>query len=135
MGKIWTSLKNALGMVRARREANSAEACDSLSMIRSGDFSIDLDRRSASLLGQELVLTPEEFDLLVFLAGHPRSLITPRTVLASGWSDQGVRRTELWRVLLSLRGKLNAIAGPGRQYLRTEPWVAYRFDCSPSTAR
>lgn len=135
MGKIWTSLRNVLGMAPTGREANPAELQDSLSMLRSGDFSIDLDRRSASLLGQELVLTPDEFDLLVFLAGHPRSLITPRTVLASGWSDQGVRRTELWRVLLSLRGKLNAIAGPGRQYLRTEPWVAYRFDCSPSTAR
>ena len=135
MGKIWTSLKNALGISSECGDGNAAEAHDSLSLIRSGDFSIDLDRRSASLLGQDLTLTPEEFDLLVFLAGHPRSLITPRTVLASGWSDQGVRRTELWRALLALRGKLNAIAGPGRQYLRTEPWVAYRFDCSPSTAR
>jgi DNA-binding response OmpR family regulator len=134
MGEIWTNVKSALGIVPQGRDANRAEVKDSLNMIRSGDFSIDLDRRSASLLGQELVLTPDEFDLLVFLAGHRRSLITPRTVLASGWSDQGVRRTDLWRALLSLRGKLNAITGPGRQYLRTEPWVAYRFDTSLSTA-
>jgi len=135
MGKIWTKLKNAFGIVPKGREANQREIGDSLSMIRTGDFRIDLDRRSASLLGQELLLTADEFDLLVFLAGHPRSLVTPRTVLASGWSDQGVRRTELWRALLSLRSKLNRAAGPGKQYLRTEPWVAYRFDCSPSTAR
>ena len=135
MGKIWTSVKSVLGIAPESGEANPAEVQEPLSTIRSGDFRIDLDRRSASLLGQELALTSEEFDLLVFLAGHPRSLITPRTVLASGWSDQGVRRTELWRALLSLRSKLNAIAGPGRQYLRTEPWVAYRFDTSPSMVR
>jgi DNA-binding winged helix-turn-helix (wHTH) protein len=81
-----------------------------------------------------LTLRPDEFDLLVFLAGHPRSLITPRTVLASGWSDHQVRRRELWRALLSLRDKLDAAGGPGRHYLRTEPWVAYRFDSTASTA-
>jgi DNA-binding response OmpR family regulator len=99
--------------------------------LQSGEFSIDLALRRASLRGQELVLSPEEFDLLVFPAGHHRSLIAPRPVLASGWRDQQLPKTELWKALLSLRDKLNA-AGSGGRYLRTEPWVAYRFDPNAS---
>jgi hypothetical protein len=35
--------------------------------------------------------------------------------------------------LISLRKKLDA-AGPGKHYLRTEPWIIYRFDPTSSPA-
>jgi hypothetical protein len=34
--------------------------------------------------------------------------------------------------LLSLRKKLDE-AGAGKHYLRTEPWIVYRFDPTPSS--
>lgn len=98
-------------------------------VIESGAFKIDLSRRSASLGEQELQLTSEEFDVLVFLSGHPQKLVTPNTVLSTNWSSNGSRHTQFLRVLLSLRAKLEA-AEPGQHYLRTEPWVLYRFDSS-----
>ena len=96
-------------------------------MIESGDFKIDLTRRAVSLIGQELELTSEEFDVLVFLAGHPQRLVTPHTMLATSWPSNGRRQTEFLRVLISLRNKLDS-SGHGKHYLRTEPWVIYRFD-------
>jgi DNA-binding response OmpR family regulator len=96
--------------------------------IEAGDFKIDLTRRIVSLSGRELDLTSEEFDVLVFLAGHRQRLITPRTLLATSWTEHRVRQTQFLRVLMSLRGKLESAAGPGKHYLRTEPWVVYRFD-------
>lgn len=51
-------------------------------MIESGDFKIDLVERTVTLRGQELRLTSEEFDVLVFLAGHPQNVATPRTVFS-----------------------------------------------------
>ncbi|HVO61800.1 MAG TPA: winged helix-turn-helix domain-containing protein [Terriglobales bacterium] len=98
-------------------------------VIESGDFKIDLTRRTASLAEQQLQLTSEEFDVLVFLAGHPQKLVTPNTVLSTNWSSNGSRQAEFLRVLLSLRAKLEATQ-PGQRYLRTEPWVLYRFDSS-----
>jgi DNA-binding response OmpR family regulator len=95
--------------------------------IEAGDFKIDLRRRSATLAGRELDLTSEEFDVLVFLAGHRQRLITPRTLLATSWTEDRVRQTQFLRVLMSLRGKLES-AVAGKHYLRTEPWVVYRFD-------
>ena len=104
-----------------------AQSVSSTGMIDAGDFKIDLAGHRVSVRGQELQLRPEEFDVLVFLAGHPQSLVTPRTVLATSWTSDPLRRTEFLRVLLSLRKKLDAV-GLGKQYLRTEPWVVYRFD-------
>ena len=102
-------------------------------MIESGDFKIDLAARSVTLRGEDLPLTSEEFDVLVFLAGHPQRLVTPHTMLATSWTANGLRQTEFLRVLMSLRKKLDA-AGHGKHYLKTEPWVIYRFDPTSSAA-
>ncbi len=102
-------------------------------IIESGDFQINLAQRTATLCGQELQLTSEEFDVLVFLARHPQRLVTPHTMLATNWTGNGRRETEFLKVLLSLRNKLEA-AGTGKHYLRTEPWVIYRFDTTSTTA-
>ena len=99
----------------------------------AGDFRIDMVRRCVALCGRALDLTPEEFDVLVFLAGHRQRMITPRTLLATSWSEHRVRQTEFLRVLLSLRAKIETAAAPGKRYLRTEPWVVYRFDPTSST--
>lgn len=96
-------------------------------IIECGDFKIDLTRRTVAMRGRVLDLTSEEFDVFVFLAGHPQSLITPRTMLSTSWTAHRVRQTEFLRALVSLRNKLDA-ADPGKRYLRTEPWVIYRFD-------
>jgi two-component system KDP operon response regulator KdpE len=115
-------------------EQDTAEESVSLrGMIESGDFKIDLDGRTVTLCGQELRLTSEEFDVLVFLADHPQSLVTRRTMLATIWTANRLRQTEFLRALFSLRKKLDA-AAPGKHYLRTEPWVVYRFDPTSSPA-
>ncbi|HXM09155.1 MAG TPA: winged helix-turn-helix domain-containing protein [Terriglobales bacterium] len=101
--------------------------------IRFGDFKIDLDERSVTLRDQELRLTSEEFDVLVFLASHPRSLVTPQTVVATSSTANQLRQPMFLRTLISLRKKLDA-AGHGKHYLQTEPWVIYRFDPTASSA-
>ena len=114
----------------SEKAADHSTAERSLSVgnvIESGDFRINLADLTVTLRGQRLDLTTEEFDVLVFLAGHPQSLVTPRTMLSTNWTANRPHQTEFLRVLLSLREKLEA-ASPGSHYLRTEPWVIYRFD-------
>jgi two-component system, OmpR family, KDP operon response regulator KdpE len=115
-------------------QRDTAEKSASLAgRIEFGDFKIDLDERTVTLRDQELRLTPEEFDVLVFLSGHPQSMVTPRTTLATNWTANRLRHTEFLTTLISLRKKLDA-AGPGKHYLRTEPWIIYRFDPTSSSA-
>jgi two-component system KDP operon response regulator KdpE len=115
-------------------ERETTEQSNSLTgMIESGDFQIDLAARTVTLRGEDLSLTAEEFDVLVFLAGHPQRMVTPHTMLATSWTANGLRQTEFLRVLMSLRKKLD-VAGHGKRYLKTEPWVIYRFDPNSSAA-
>jgi len=103
-------------------------------VLEVGDFRIDTRRHTATLRGEPLELTGEEFDVLVFLTTNPQRVVTPQTTLATHWSGARTYQTQLLRVLLSLRKKLEATE-TGQQYLRTEPWVVYRFDPLSSPAR
>ena len=63
----------------------------------------------------------------------PSDMVTPHTRLATSWTANGLRRTDFLRVLMTLRKKLDA-AGHGKHYLKTEPWIIYRFDPTSSSA-
>jgi DNA-binding response OmpR family regulator len=99
-------------------------------VIENGDFHIDLEYRKATVRGQDAHLTSEEFDLLVFLVGHPRRVVTARTLLSTRTGDHEVRQTQFLRVLTTLRQKLETATGR-EGYIRTEPWIVYRFDPGP----
>jgi DNA-binding response OmpR family regulator len=94
--------------------------------VQLGDFKINLDQRTVTLRDQELRLTSEEFDVLLFLASHPRRLATSQPTMATS-STANQRSPNFLRALISLRKKLDA-AGPGNHYLRTETLVIYTFD-------
>jgi two-component system KDP operon response regulator KdpE len=115
------------------RERTRAPRPGDVETIAAGDFRIDLENRTASLRGRPLPLTAEEFDLLMFLIDHPRKLVTQQTRLATNWAGRGLRQTEFLRVLLSLQKKLGSESS-AQHYIRTEPWVFYRFDPGASEA-
>jgi two-component system, OmpR family, KDP operon response regulator KdpE len=110
------------GFFRKKSEANNDSH-----LVEVGDFRIDLDNRSVRIRDRELSLSPEEFDLLVFMAAHPKRIITSHTTLSTRSGNHQVRQVEMLPTLLSLRKKLQTVAD-GSPYIRTEPWVCYRFD-------
>ena len=97
-------------------------------MINVGDFSIDLKNgHSATLRGQEVRLTPKEFDLLAYMAQHPRKVLTHRAILNAVWGGSSVEQNDYLRVFIGqLRKKLEHDVS-SRKYILTEPWVGYRF--------
>lgn len=94
--------------------------------LEAGDFVIDAQAHSISVLGRPIHLTPKEFDLLVHLARHAGKVITHRALLTSVWGAQSAHQPEYLRVFVGqVRKKLEAETG--KQYIQTEPWVGYRF--------
>jgi two-component system, OmpR family, KDP operon response regulator KdpE len=93
----------------------------------TGDFHIDLGSQRVTVRGQELRLDEEEFEMLVFLAGHHTNIITPQTRLTTRWGREHIRQSDFLRVLANLQRKLESIPG-GARYIRTEPWLVCRFD-------
>jgi two-component system KDP operon response regulator KdpE len=94
--------------------------------VEAGDFEIDTDKRLVRVRGQEVHLTPKEFDLLLLLARNPERVLTHKTLLKAIWGHAGIDQSENLRVLVGqLRRKIER--DPSQPYIETEPWIGYRF--------
>jgi two-component system, OmpR family, KDP operon response regulator KdpE len=92
-----------------------------------GGLVIDRARFRVQRDGEELRLTPKEFELLAFLAQHAGRVLTHRTLLKAIWGPHAQDQPEHLRVLVgSLRKKIEPNPSVPR-YILTEPWVGYRF--------
>lgn len=119
-----------LARVRASlRRANAAPATDAAqTVLESGDFRIDLESRTVTVRGDEVHLTPKEFDLLTYFLKHSGKVLTHRTLLAALWGGNYVEQNEYLRVFVgNLRKKIETDPASPR-YILTEPWIGYRFD-------
>ena len=95
--------------------------------IVSGGLVIDRERFRVIRDGENVRLTPKEFELLMLLAQHPGRVLTHRTILKAIWGPQAIDQPEHLRVLIgSLRRKLERDPANPR-FILTEPWVGYRF--------
>lgn len=90
---------------------------------------IDLETRKVVLMGDDVRLSPKEFDLLAALAQNPGQVITQRQLLIAGWNDPSVDGQYLRTYIGLLRQKLEA--DPSEPSLIvTEPGVGYRLAIS-----
>jgi two-component system, OmpR family, KDP operon response regulator KdpE len=95
--------------------------------IQVHDLVINLIKRRVVLNGDEVHLTPTEYELLRLLATHPGQVLTSHMLLDALRKDQKVEYDHLLRVHVNtLRKKLNdAPAAP--RFIFTEQGVGYRF--------
>ena len=110
----------------ALRRGFSNEQADS-GRSEFGDLTIDYDRRRVVRDGEEIRLTPKEFELLSLLARNADRVLTHRAILKHIWGPQAVDHPEhLWVLVGQLRKKIEADPSNPR-HLVSEPWVGYRF--------
>ncbi len=117
-----------LARVRAALRRSPEVARETEAKLEDGDFVIDPSTREVLVKGESIHLTPKEFDLLVFLFQNRNKVITHRAILTAIWGGNFTEQTEYLRVFIGqLRKKVEKKPSQPR-YLRTEPWVGYRFD-------
>lgn len=97
-------------------------------LLEAGDFSINSATHQVFVRGEEIHLTPKEFELLTYLIRNHGKVLTHRTLLGAIWGGNFTEQTEYLRVFLgNLRKKIEP--NPSKpQYILTEPWVGYRFN-------
>ncbi len=95
--------------------------------LRIGKLVLDLDKRSVSMSGAPVHLTPHEFELLRVLAQNEGKLMTHTTILKEVWGPAYQRESSYLHVFVSqLRRKLEP--DPARpRYILTEPGAGYRL--------
>ena len=113
-------------LARVRVQMRRMATVETQSVIDLGDFHIDLEKHQVAVKGQEIHLTPKEFDLLVYFARNADRVLTHKTLLRAIWGAAGVDQPEYLRVLIAqLRRKIEPGGEP--RYVLSEPWVGYRL--------
>jgi two-component system KDP operon response regulator KdpE len=94
-------------------------------VFRSGDLTVDLVRRIVTVRGQEIRLSPREYDLLRLLVAHAGKVLTHTYILREVWG--GETDVQYLRIYIrALRQKIET--NPERpQLILTEQGVGYRL--------
>ena len=94
----------------------------------AGDFRIDPRQRLVEVCGKPIHLTPKEYDLIQYFLANRGKVLTHRAILSAVWGSGSAEQPEYLRVFVgNLRKKLEANPSAPR-YIKTEPWIGYRFD-------
>jgi DNA-binding response OmpR family regulator len=93
----------------------------------TSNLTIDYSRRVVTRAGEEIKLTPIEYDLLRYLSQHAERVVTHRQLLSSVWGAEYTEETQILRVHIGhLRRKIED--NPARPtIITTEPGIGYRL--------
>jgi DNA-binding winged helix-turn-helix (wHTH) protein len=103
-------------------------------VIQVGDLKLDLERHMLWRRGDEIHLSPKEFDLLAFMMRNAGVLLTHVKLLRSVWGlEYGGELAYLRSCICALRKKIEMHpANP--EYIMSEPWIGYRFRIPEASA-
>jgi two-component system KDP operon response regulator KdpE len=100
-------------------------------VIEVGELRIDRDKRSVTMAGEAISLTPTEYDLLRLLAENEGKLLTHPAILRAIWGPAYHEESNYLHVYVShLRRKIEPDTARPR-YVLNQPGVGYRL-VSPS---
>jgi len=119
-----------LARVRAALRRAPSAASGEMTAMATGDFHVDPEARRVIVRGQEIHLTPKEYDLLIYLISHPSKVLTHRVLLGAVWGGDYAEQTEYLRVFIGQLRKKIELDPAKPHYILTEPWIGYRFNLS-----
>ena len=114
-------------LARLRAAVRRASPAPEAPVVVTPDFTVDLADKRVTRDGQDIRLTPTEWQLLEVLVRHAGRLVTQRQLLAEVWGPSYENEAHYLRVYVAnLRRKLEPDPSAPR-YLLTEPGMGYRF--------
>jgi two-component system KDP operon response regulator KdpE len=119
MGELMARIRAAL---RHRLQSTGAAP-----VFRLGDIVVDLVKRVVTRGGDDVKLSPREYDVLRMLVQNAGRVVTHQQMLREVWGPAHVQDTQYLRVYVGqLRDKLEPQPDAPR-YIVTEPGVGYRI--------
>ncbi len=114
-------------LARVRAALRRSTPTDAVAVIATPDFAIDLADKRIRRDGEEVHLTPTEWQIVEVLAHHRGKLVPQQQLLQQVWGPEYERETHYLRIYMSqIRRKLEP--DPSRpRYFITEPGMGYRF--------
>jgi two-component system KDP operon response regulator KdpE len=96
-------------------------------VLRADELALDVRAHQLTVAGEEVHLTPIEFELLRMLMANRGRLLTHRALLSEVWGPEYADATGLLRThIANLRAKVEG-EGRARSLIRTDSGIGYRF--------
>lgn len=119
IGELLARIRAAL---RGREQRRLSRA-----RFKAGDLEVNFAARRCFVLGEEVRLTPREYDLIRALAHHAGRVVTHRQLMTAVWGAEAQVDAQFVRVLVAqVRQKIEENPSAPR-ILMTEPGVGYRL--------
>ncbi len=97
--------------------------------MRAGPIELDVARHSVRVAGEQVHLTPKEFDLCRYLMEHQGKVLTQRQILAAVWGAEYVDDSHILRTFVhQLRTKLASVSDGAAEMIVNDPGVGYRME-------
>jgi two-component system KDP operon response regulator KdpE len=114
-------------LARVRAALRRAAPGGKTPLFKKGELEIDLERRLVKVAGNEIQLTPNEYELLKVLVDNSGKVMTHKHLLNAVWGPEYFGEFHMLRVNISnLRRKIEP--DPSRpQIIITESGVGYRL--------
>jgi two-component system, OmpR family, KDP operon response regulator KdpE len=122
------SMPELLARIRAALRRAPLQAPGAADSLKLGQTEINFAARLVTMNGEEVRLTPKEFDLLRYFANNPNVAIPHTKLLQAVWGPDYGEEVEYLRVFVNqLRKKIES--DPSHpEFLLTEPWIGYRLN-------
>jgi len=120
-------LRELVARIRAVLRRTSLQAASEPTVVEIGQLKIDFERRLFWRKGEEIHLSPKEFDLLAFMIKNAGFPLTHVKLLRSIWGLEYGGELEYLRSYVRMLRKKIEDDPDDPKYILTEPWVGYRF--------
>jgi two-component system KDP operon response regulator KdpE len=120
-------VEELLARVRAALRRSGSSGKGTLPPYVYEDLELDFGARRVRRAGEDVSLTPKEYDILAYLARNAGKVMTHRQILQTVWGPEyGDEADYVWTYVRRIRRKLERDAEQPR-YLLTEAGVGYRM--------
>jgi len=116
-----------LARVRATLRRAGSVLESALPSYRHDELEVDFSARRVRVGGQDVSLTPKQYDVLAYLARNAGKVLTHRQILQASWGGQYADEVDyVWTYVRRIRRRIEPEPGQPR-FILTEPGVGYRM--------
>jgi two-component system KDP operon response regulator KdpE len=120
-------LRELTARLKAVLRRTSIQAAAEPTVLEIGNLKIDFERRVFWRDGEEVHLSPKEFELLAFMIKNAGFPLTHVKLLRSIWGPEYGGELEYLRSYVRMLRKKIESDPENPKYILTEPWLGYRF--------
>jgi len=122
VARVNAQLRRYIKLNQPKMEENQKET------LEYGGLMINRDQRTVSLYGENIELTPKEFDILYLLASHPKKVFSVENIFQQVWGEEYFEGANTVMVhIRTLRKKLEEDKQKDK-WIKTVWGVGYKFN-------